>query len=191
MLLDILRGTPGWVFVLGAILVWLGLRSLKPRISSVTALLITPTVFITWGLFSLTTRAVSSGTLPLAWLLAVVAGLVFALWAVGLRGVRVDRSRRLVFLPGTSVPLIRNTGIFGAKYCLGVAAALQPEAQAELAFWDLAVSGASAGYFLGWLIRFVGVYRETPSIDLTTTTVSNGAAGLRRARTGSASTIKH
>ena len=101
----------------------------------------------------------------------LAAGLAFVLWTARSRGVRVDRNQRLVFLPGTLVPLIRNTVIVAVNYGLSVAAALRPDARAELAFWDLALSGASAGYFLGWLVRFVGIYRGTLSIDLTPTTV--------------------
>jgi hypothetical protein len=53
-----------------------------------------------------------------------------------------------------------------SKYGLGVAAALTPALRPELAFLDVAVSGASAGYFLAWMIRFASLYRRSVSPDL-------------------------
>jgi hypothetical protein len=78
-----------------------------------------------------------------------------------LDGVRIDRARQRVSLPGSALPLIRNLLIFSAKYGLAVAVAIAPASRASLAFWDVAVSGASAGYFLSWLARFVSAYRRT------------------------------
>jgi hypothetical protein len=44
---------------------------------------------------------------------------------------------------------------------LGVALVLAPAFRSELSLADTAVSGATAGYFLGWLARFAAIYRRT------------------------------
>jgi hypothetical protein len=75
--------------------------------------------------------------------------------------VGIDRARRLVSLPGSASPLIRNLLIFSAKYGLAAAAAMMPAMRSELALGDIAVSGASAGYFLGWLARLALAYRRS------------------------------
>jgi hypothetical protein len=64
------------------------------------------------------------------------------------------------------LPLIRNVLIYSAKYGLGVAVAIAPASKPDLAVWDIAVSGASAGYFLGWLLQFASAYRRTTDQNL-------------------------
>jgi hypothetical protein len=49
---------------------------------------------------------------------------------------------------------------------LGVASALAPALRPELAILDVAVSGASAGYFLAWMIRFASLYRRSATPGL-------------------------
>ena len=73
---------------------------------------------------------------------------------------RIDAARGLVAMPGSVVPLVRNLAIFLVKYCLGVAAVLAPAWHGQLAYWDIAVSGLSAGYFMGFLLRFAIKYRS-------------------------------
>jgi hypothetical protein len=36
--------------------------------------------------------------------------------------------------------------------------------------WDIYVSGASAGYFMGWSVRFMMSYVKAPHVDLATST---------------------
>jgi hypothetical protein len=129
MAFDILRGTPWWVFLLAAVLVWLGLRSLRPRVTTVVRVLVTPTVFIAWGLASLTAGGGSSLTLALVWLLAAGAGVAFAALTVRMKELLVDRVHRLVLMPASPLPLVRNVLVFSAKYALAVAAIMHPEAR--------------------------------------------------------------
>jgi len=84
----------------------------------------------------------------------------------GMKKVLVDRPRQLVRLRGSVIPLLRILLIFGAHYGLQVAAAVQPGNQATFQAWDIYVSGASAGYFFGWSIRFLRAYRLAPQVDL-------------------------
>jgi hypothetical protein len=170
----ILRGTPWWVFLLAALLVWLGLRSLRPRVTTVVRVLVTPAVFITWGLASLTAGGRSSPTLVPVWLLTAMAGLAFAVLTVRMQELLVDRVHRLVLVPASLLPLVRNIAVFSAKYALAVAVIIHPEAREQLAVWDVAVSGASAGYFFGWVVRFALAYRNAPIADLTATAPGGG-----------------
>ena len=72
--------------------------------------------------------------------------------------IEADRARGLVYQPGSAVPLLRNLLIFGSHFALRAAQdpALLP--------WDCAVSGASAGYFAGWGVRFVSSYYQAGPI---------------------------
>jgi hypothetical protein len=163
----ILQGTPWWVYPLLTLLVFLGLQAAKPRTVPVARVLITPAIFIAWGIASLVARPSFSGGLALDWLItACCGGAVAVLMARG-DAMRLDRERHRVHLPGSLLPLARNLLIFAAKYGLAVAVALAPAARDQLALWDIAVSGASAGYFLAWLARILLLYRAAPDVALT------------------------
>jgi hypothetical protein len=159
--LTIVRNTPWWVFVLFALLLALGVQALRGRVISVWRLLVTPAIFIGWGVTSVALQLVNSPILIVDWMVAAAIGAAIAWTTTRLDEVRIDRARQRVSLPGSALPLIRNLLIFSAKYGSAVAVAIAPASRASLAFWDIAVSGASAGYFLSWLARFASAYRRT------------------------------
>ena len=158
--LPILQHTPWWVWPLLAALIALGLQARRRRRARVGRVLVTPAVFVAWGLVSVAAHPAPD---PLAaWLGAAILGVVLGSAVTRLDGIRADRALGAVELPGSWVPLARNLVIFAARYALAVAAARLPAARDQLVLWDLAVSGLSAGYFLGWLAVFVRRYRRTP-----------------------------
>ncbi|MGP0093275.1 MAG: DUF6622 family protein [Xanthobacteraceae bacterium] len=161
-ILTIVQHTPWWVFALLALLIWLGSQALKPRTLRVWRLLITPVIFIGWGIASLALRSLSAPVLIVDWLVAAAVGAAIAWTTSRLDTVRIDRVQRLVTLPGSAWPLIRNLLIFSAKYAITATVTIAPASKADLAVWDIAISGASAGYFLGWLMRLALAYRRTP-----------------------------
>jgi len=159
----IIQGTPAWVYPLLGLLLYLGLQATRPRSIGLTRAFITPAIFIAWGLISLFARPTLSPALILDWLLTAGAFGSLAFLTTRVANLRFDHIRRLVSLPGSWLPLVRNLLIFIAKYGLAVAVATHPAARDQLALWDVAVSGASTGYFLGWLARFAAAYRRMPS----------------------------
>jgi hypothetical protein len=165
-ILNILPNTPWWAFALFALLMWLGFQALRPRTLPMWRLLITPAIFIGWGVVSLALQSMSSPILIADWSIAAVVGAAIAWTTTRLNDVAIDRARQHVSLPGSALPLIRNLLIFSAKYGLGVAVAIAPASKSDLAIRDIAVSGASAGYFLGWLLRLASAYRQTPDRNL-------------------------
>jgi hypothetical protein len=74
MLFNILQNTPWWVFALFALLVWLGLQALRPRTLPIWRLLITPAVFIGWGI----TSQVASPLLLVDWSVTALIGAAIA-----------------------------------------------------------------------------------------------------------------
>jgi hypothetical protein len=161
--LTIVRNTPWWVFVLFALLLALGVQALRGRVISVWRLLVTPAIFIGWGVTAVALQLVNSPILIVDWVVAASIGAAIAWTTTRLDDVRIDRARQRVSLPGSALPLIRNLLIFSAKYGLAVAVAIAPASRASLAFWDIAVSGVSAGYFLSWLARFASAIDAQPT----------------------------
>ncbi len=157
---EILIHTPWWAFAALALLIWSGIQALLPRTRAIGQVLITPSVFIVWGLASLLTRSSAAPYLLRAWLIpaAVFAALA---WLTGRSSaITVDPARKLISLPGSPIPLIRSLCVFAAKYGLGVAFALAQDRRADIEFCNILVSGASAGYFSGWALRLLSIYRQ-------------------------------
>lgn len=154
--LAILTGIPFWVYPLFALLVYLGLQARRARELAIARLLVTPLLFLAWSLASLLLRP--DAALAADWAASALAGGLLGLATLRMDGVVVDRARGRVHVPGSTLPILRNLLIFGAKFGLGLAAGLQPAARDSLALWDIAVSGASAGYFIAWLWRFGRAY---------------------------------
>ncbi|HKT20524.1 MAG TPA: hypothetical protein VJR47_20895 [Stellaceae bacterium] len=157
----ILIGTPWWVWGLLALLAYNGFALSKPRSLPLWRLLIQPAIFMGWGTISLALGVRSGPILALDWLAFAAAGGALA-WATRADPWSIDRARGLVRIPGGMLPLMRSLAIFAAKYALAVAAALHLGSPAGLRLLDMAVSGASAGYFALWAGQLVIAYRRQP-----------------------------
>ena len=162
---EVLAHTPPWVFVLFAYLVVIGVMRLRPSVRQLGRIWITPMIFVAWGFAGLLKRHMEFGFVFPHWIMGAVIG-----GAIGLLGrsmsLTVDRPRQLVLLRGSIMPLVRIVLIFGAHYLLQVGAVLHPENRTAFLTWDIYVSGASAGYFIGWSVRFLQSYRTAPQADL-------------------------
>ena len=134
MLLQILHGTPNWVFVLFAALLALGLGQLRTR-----EVVLGRVVGIALGMtaFSLYSTMAAFGRLPLAlagWLLGAVAVVAWLLSRPVPAGTRYQAERRRFTLPGSVVPLTLMMTIFFTKYAVAVAVAMHPALSGNLRF---------------------------------------------------------
>lgn len=166
----ILTHTPLWVWALLALLVWLGSLGLKRRRMALRRVAIIPLVFVLWGLSGLASRPFDASTIAALWLGGLILGGALGL-ATGPMLLGIDRARREVELPASWWPLARNLIIFFAHYALIVTAAILTAQKAMLLQADIAVSGASAGYFIGWSIVLLRRYRAAPAAGITASTL--------------------
>ncbi len=154
----ILSHTPLWVWALLAVLIWLGSRGLKRRRMALRHAALVPAVFILWGLSGLAARPFDAAIIAAWWLGGLVPGIALGL-ATGPRLLGVDTARRAVDLPASGWPLARNLIVFFAHYALNVATAILTTHKTILLQADITVSGASAGYFIGWFVALLQRYR--------------------------------
>ena len=157
---QIVAGTPPWVWALLALLVNLGIRALRPTTGPLWRIAILPTVFLVWGLYGLAASNGLSAQRAVPWLVALAVA--------ALRPIRADRTHGLVHVPGGPFTLVMSLLIFAIKYVFGVLHAMDPVAFADARLWltELAVSGLLTGMFIG---RFAGLwrqYRTAPEEDL-------------------------
>lgn len=158
-----ITGVPWWVALVLALLVWRGWQASTTRIVAFRTIFIGPAIFIGWGVVSLVTRAFTAPSLAAVWFGTALIGILLALTTVRV-AIQVDHTTKTIRLPGSWWPMARYLGIFAAKFVLAAWAAIQPAMRADLAYWDVGVSGLSAGYFVGWLVRVVKAYQHAPSI---------------------------
>lgn len=155
MLIQILAGTPPWVFALFALLLWLGCRQLlshRVSLSRVTWMPVAMTALSVHGLLSVFRLQPVAG---LGWAAAALAVGFLVLRRPLPDTTRYDAAERRFHLGGSAVPLVLMMGIFFTKYAVGVQVAMHPALPGELAF-ALCVGvlyGAFSGIFMARGLR--------------------------------------
>ncbi|CAN5338814.1 hypothetical protein BH11PSE4_BH11PSE4_04490 [soil metagenome] len=157
--------TPPWVFVLLALLIWLGCLSLRPRSQPLRRLLIVPAVFFLMGVSRLVLGG-KSIELIAVWLVSAALLAAVALYT-GPRNVTIDRDTGLIRRPGSVLPLVRNILVFVLQYAVAVVTAMRLDLGIDVAIAGQAVSGACAGYFLGWTIALLRSTRAQTAVTAT------------------------
>ncbi len=155
MILEILTHTPTWVFVLFTIIVSMGALRLRDAERDARRLCLIPVLFVVAGVIGVGMR--DDAAAISIWLVTASAGLVIG--SLARPAIRVVAGGYRIFLAGSAWPLARIVVIFVAHYFLNVAAVMSFDHRVDLMRLDAAVSGLTAGYFAGWLWRFVHAYR--------------------------------
>ncbi|WP_342628680.1 DUF6622 family protein [Nguyenibacter vanlangensis] len=149
----ILSHVPLWVWLLLSYLVWQGCAALSDTAVTVRRVALLPLVFVIWGLSGLVAHSGSTATPYLAWLIAAMC-LAPVGYRIGPNRMVIDRTRGIVHRKGSPWPLIRNVTLFAAQFAIAIAVAAMPDRRVALDLLRGALSGALAGYFLGWALAF-------------------------------------
>jgi len=161
----IVTHTPLWAFALLAYLVWQGIQAMQPRTTTIWRALIVPAVFIIWGISRIGLRQDSIWPL-LAWIAAALA--LLPLGVLTPRPFELDHSTGQITRPGSVFPLIRNLAVFGLQYTVAVISAVDVSDRLLASIVGRAISGATAGYFIGSTIALLRTYWRKRRADLTT-----------------------
>jgi hypothetical protein len=155
-IVQIVKGTPTWVWGLLAGLVVLGASQLRDRTVSLVRVSIVPvamTAFSVWGTVSAFGNSHLFGQVLAVWLGVAVA--VNAAVAPGRSNATYDAAQRTYRVPGSVMPLLLIAGIFLVKWGVGVELALQPSDIQDTVFAlaVAAVYGVFSGLFIGRAAR--------------------------------------
>src|SRR5262245_56202088 len=104
-ILDIISGTPWWVWFLFVYLIIVGIKALHPTIASWQRLIIMPTIFLLWAVVSIYKKYGLLLNVFLFLILNICIGL-FLGWNITKRGISIDKNTRLIHLRGSWFPLI-------------------------------------------------------------------------------------
>lgn len=159
MLIEILKRTPSWVFVLFIVLLALGFSQTRARTVSRGRIAILPVAMIALSLYGI----VSDFGVVIACLASWIVGIAIAV-AVGVKlasphGVTFSAATRSFSVPGSRVPLALIMIIFFMKYAVGVMVARHVAIVTEPGF--IVSTGVSYGFFSGlFLARAIVIARS-------------------------------
>nr|WP_162583700.1 DUF6622 family protein [Variovorax sp. PBS-H4] len=155
MLTQILTHTPRWVFVLFALLVWLGIKQMFASSVSLVRVTVLPVAMAGLSFFGMLSAFGDSPVALLGWAGAVsVLLLTVQRWPLP-AATRYNAATRTFHLPGSAAPLALMMGIFFTKYAVGVLLAMHPEVARHTGF-ALGIGtlyGAFSGIFAARTLR--------------------------------------
>ena len=156
MLMQILSNTPNWVFAVFVVLLWQGLKQMRPRSVGINRATLVPLAMTALSLYGVISVFGDTPQSLLTWV--VGAALAFAIYFSMTRAdlIWYDASSRTFLLPGSVVPLVLFMGIFLTKYAVGVSIAVQPALAHSSGF------ALSIGLLYG---AFSGVLLAQPRVD--------------------------
>jgi hypothetical protein len=158
MLLEILKRTPTWVFVLFLVLLALGALQTRPRELRWSRVALMPAIFLPLSLWGVWTAFGPQALAFGAWLAGIGAAVALNHYARVPRQVSYTAQTRLFRVAGSWIPLAMMMAIFFTRYATTVAMAMQPALTAAPLFAAGvgAAYGLMSGSFLARALRILG-----------------------------------
>jgi hypothetical protein len=163
-----ITGTPWWVWILIAYLLFIGLKSTQTNTVSIKKLCIIPVLFVGLSIHSLITVLHPTVLTIGVWVISLIVGSLIGWLMVYRLHPAIDKKHGLIRVPGTWVTFALIVIIFTFKYYLGYTVDMHPE------YFDIqgyaeamtAISAICSGLFVGRLLYFGRLFLTEPSVDL-------------------------
>lgn len=155
-IIDILRGTPLWVYAIFAYILFIGIRATKPQKTSFYKMLILPIVFLFLTLYKKYNLELSH---LLIYAVALIIGILIGWILTSKLKITVDKTTKMVSMPGTYSVLILSLAFFVIKYYVGFTYATDPIQKTNILLYglDQVASGLITGRFIG---RVIYLYKK-------------------------------
>ncbi len=162
MILQILKGTPPWVFVLFFALLAIGIMQSRPRSVSPARLAILPAAFVAFSLYGVLAAFGPHAAELIAWGSGIGAAVLAGRAMKPAAAVRWIESTHSFEVPGSWVPLTLMMTVFFARYAIAVSMAMHPALALEPLFGIVAslAYGLLSGMFLA---RALGSLARRPA----------------------------
>jgi hypothetical protein len=159
-MLDILQGTPLWVFAVYLLLCYYGIKACAASRESRKSLLITPLILIVWSLFSVNHTALAAA----CWLGGLALGSLLAMAMFPGKGIALEADGSGLMVPGTLKILFISQLFFAVKYYIGYQDAVHPELAATTQM--LVLTGVASGFTVGLFCgRAITLYRALSTLQ--------------------------
>ncbi len=155
MLLEIIAHTPRWVFIVFALLLWLGAKQLLANRVSLLRVTIMPVAMAGLSMYGVLSAFGDSPMALTGWAAAAVVLAMLVMQRALPAATRYNAETRRFHVPGSAVPLALLMGIFFTKYVVGVMVAMHPELahQHDFALGIGTLYGAFSGIFAARALR--------------------------------------
>lgn len=159
LLVEIIKATPWWVYVVFCFLVLTGLRSTKPRTVSVRQLFFLPFILMFLNLVWLSERIQNHSHLLIFWFIGLTAGAILGWLMVRKWTVKAQRYDQISLPPSWTV-LVLILLFFMIRYYFVFNYEMHPKAATHLFMADSLVSGVMTGIFIGRAYHLFAKYHR-------------------------------
>jgi hypothetical protein len=161
MIIEIIKSTPTWVFLLFALLIFKGIMATQPKTIKLSKLFIMPILFL-----CLTKQKISYISEYFIVFLAI--GCIIGWLIYKKTKIRTDKENKLLFLPGSIIPILLIIAAFTKGYLIGYTTAVYPKFAHTAAFKHsmMAISGILTGVFIGRTVIYLSKYHKAKHEDL-------------------------
>ncbi|MBS0624886.1 MAG: hypothetical protein JSS32_02410 [Verrucomicrobia bacterium] len=150
-LIEILEGTPWWVYVLFIYLLNVGIKATRPRGVTIKQIFLIPSFLTIWALYALSLRIDDRYGFLALWASAAACGIYGGVhWARRIH-LNVDKVRQVVYLKGSYISLVLILALFAIRYTFGYLYTVRPELMLDPNIFsiDVCLTGFTIGLFLG------------------------------------------
>lgn len=155
--MEILEGTPTWVYILFVFLLLIGFKSIQPKTVGYRRLFLLPIIFAIWNLYAIFNRLDGKYSIFLLWMIGLFLGAVVGWQMVRTWKVRASHRKKTITLPGSYSTLILILLVFAVRYYIGYREAVDPNLSEEFYLVSASATGVITGIFLG---RAIELYRK-------------------------------
>lgn len=158
-MLQIITKVPIYVWPLFLILLLGGLKARKTSSVPLAVLLLIPSIFFTWSLFSFFGKYGSEFTSIIFWVACLALGFFIGFLHILKLGLRFDKQKKKVEMPGSWIPLLLSMSIFISKFSVGMMSSMLPHLNDSSLFFGLElfatiILGIFAGRGIGCLWKY-------------------------------------
>lgn len=158
-MLQIITKIPIFVWPLFVVLLLGGLRARKTGTVPLAILLLIPSLFFVWSLFSFFGKYGNDLVSILLWILCLGVGFLLGFLHMQKLELRFDKKKRKVEMPGSWIPLMLSMSIFTSKFSIGMMGSMLPHLSGSILFLGLElfstiILGVFAGRGIGCLFRY-------------------------------------
>lgn len=162
-MLQIITGTPIYVWLLLAFLIWGGLKARKRRVVSLKSLWIMPICFLIWSIYAVL-KTYGAAFLPYFGV-GIFLGIYFGKTTVKNQHLKFDKANYTFETAKDSWPLLLSVSLFSLRYFRGVMDVLHPELKEKaICLIPEFVASIITGVFLGRLLGYFLRFQKAPSI---------------------------
>lgn len=161
-MLQIIIKIPVFVWPLFAILLMGGLRARKASVVPLAVLLLIPSIFFGWSLFSFFAKYATDPSAILFWFLCLGMGFFIGFAHMQRLKLQFDKKKKKIEMPGSWIPLMLSMSIFTSKFSIGMMSSTMPHLNGSFLFLGLELfSTIILGIFAGRGINCLMRYRNS------------------------------